>query len=172
MSRQGIAGELCAGCASARVVRNKSRRPDYDGEDVFVLDLESREIRTGVAGLGNEGSARFSPDGQRLAYTSDESERPEVYVVAAFGGQGDGRSPAKAASRPSGVLAGMSCSSSGSTTSSGSRTSICLESRSLECPSLSSLSPEPAPATPSTSRLTAGSSCGPRRQAATLRVSS
>ena len=39
-----------------------------------------------MSGPGNDGLARFSPDGQWLAYTSDESGRDEVYVVSSAGG--------------------------------------------------------------------------------------
>jgi hypothetical protein len=40
------------------------------------------EFKPVVAGPGDEFNARLSPDGRWLAYTSDESGRPEVYIAA------------------------------------------------------------------------------------------
>jgi hypothetical protein len=51
------------------------------GADVWVLRLfGDRKLFPYLQSEFNEGLARVSPDGKWLAYTSDESKRPEVYV--------------------------------------------------------------------------------------------
>ena len=51
--------------------------------DVLALDLNGdRKPRTVVGSRFLEGRARLSPDGHWFAYQSDESGRPEVYVVS------------------------------------------------------------------------------------------
>lgn len=50
------------------------------GADIWVLDVETRERRPLVRTLFDETSARFSPDGRRIAYMSNESGRWEVYT--------------------------------------------------------------------------------------------
>ena len=57
------------------------------GADIWVLDTATGERRPVVRTLFDETWARFSPDGQWLAYMSNESGRWEVYVRAA-GGEG------------------------------------------------------------------------------------
>jgi hypothetical protein len=49
--------------------------------DIWMLD-ETREARPFLQAAFNETDPVFSPDGQYLAYTSDESGDREVYVVA------------------------------------------------------------------------------------------
>jgi Tol biopolymer transport system component len=76
------------------------RRPEWSPDGRFLMyttldernkgDLLYRERRAGGT-LGDErvflrtpaheGEARFSPDGRRVAYVSDESGRPEVYIT-------------------------------------------------------------------------------------------
>jgi serine/threonine protein kinase/Tol biopolymer transport system component len=57
--------------------------------DVFAVDLNGdRKPRTIVGSRFVEGRAQLSPDGHWLAYQSDESGRPEVYVVSYPGGGG------------------------------------------------------------------------------------
>jgi eukaryotic-like serine/threonine-protein kinase len=51
--------------------------------DVYVVPLDgSADARPYVATSAYEGGAQFSPDGHWLAYTSDETGRPEVYLDA------------------------------------------------------------------------------------------
>jgi Tol biopolymer transport system component len=51
--------------------------------DLWLLPLEGdRKPRPFLNGSYNEAQGRFSPDGRYLAYTSDESGRPEIYVQA------------------------------------------------------------------------------------------
>jgi Tol biopolymer transport system component len=51
------------------------------GLNVWEFDPATREV-TGVATSGfNESDARWSPDGRSIAYVSDESGRPDVYVA-------------------------------------------------------------------------------------------
>jgi len=48
--------------------------------DIWVLRLSDRKAQPFLGTPFNEGGARFSPDGRWLAYVSDESGRPEIYV--------------------------------------------------------------------------------------------
>jgi len=50
------------------------------GRDIWVLPLSDRKSQLFLRTPSNESSPRFSPDGQWLAYVSDESGRYEVYV--------------------------------------------------------------------------------------------
>ncbi len=54
--------------------------PQTDG-DVWVLPLDGvRTPRPFLETVADEGAARFSPDGRYLAYVSNTSGRPEIYV--------------------------------------------------------------------------------------------
>jgi serine/threonine-protein kinase len=48
--------------------------------NISVLRLSGRKTEPFLGTPFNEGAARFSPDGRWLAYVSDESGRPEIYV--------------------------------------------------------------------------------------------
>jgi Tol biopolymer transport system component len=48
--------------------------------NISVLKLSDRKVQPFLETPFNEGNARFSPDGQWLAYVSNESGRPEIYV--------------------------------------------------------------------------------------------
>jgi Tol biopolymer transport system component len=50
------------------------------GNDLLAVDVETGKERVLVASSFRERQARFSPDGRRIAFTSDESGRDEVYV--------------------------------------------------------------------------------------------
>jgi serine/threonine protein kinase len=50
--------------------------------DVNILDLKEGRERQFLASEFNESDASFSPSGRWIAYTSDESGRPEVYVTS------------------------------------------------------------------------------------------
>ncbi len=52
------------------------------GSDIYVLTLPDRTPRPLLATKFSEGSPKFSPDGHWVAYSSNESGRAEVYVVA------------------------------------------------------------------------------------------
>jgi serine/threonine-protein kinase len=56
-------------------------------DDARVLALENRTLRPVADTQFGEGSAKFSPDGRWIAYSSSESGRPEIYVQA-FPGPG------------------------------------------------------------------------------------
>jgi serine/threonine protein kinase len=59
---------------------------DTTGGDLMLLDLrERRGLEVFRATKFNEEHATFSPDGQWVAYTSDESGRFEVYLVRSSG---------------------------------------------------------------------------------------
>jgi eukaryotic-like serine/threonine-protein kinase len=48
--------------------------------DIWVLRLSDRKSQPFLATQFNEGAPSFSPDGRWLAYVSNESGRPEIYV--------------------------------------------------------------------------------------------
>jgi Tol biopolymer transport system component len=50
------------------------------GRDIWVLRLSDRSAAPFLQTRAIEGAPRLSPDGRWLAYVSDESGRPEVYV--------------------------------------------------------------------------------------------
>jgi serine/threonine-protein kinase len=53
------------------------------GSDVYVLPIGGdQKPRALIKSKFSEGSPKFSPDGKSLAYSSDESGRPEVYAMA------------------------------------------------------------------------------------------
>jgi serine/threonine-protein kinase len=53
------------------------------GSDIYVLTLAGdRQPRPMILTKFSEGSPKFSPDGKWLAYSSNESGRPEVYAMA------------------------------------------------------------------------------------------
>jgi dipeptidyl aminopeptidase/acylaminoacyl peptidase len=57
-------------------------------EDAWVLALDGGRSQRGIARTQfGEGSMKFSPDGRWVAYASDESGKPEIYVQA-FPGPG------------------------------------------------------------------------------------
>ena len=56
------------------------------GWDVASLSLATGQPRPLVATAAQETNAKLSPDGRWLAYVSNESSRPEVYVQAMAGG--------------------------------------------------------------------------------------
>ena len=79
----------------------------HTGHDILVQPVDGSAARPYMATPAQETAARVSPDGRWIAYTSDESGRPEVYldsyprpgrrVMASAGGgvhpvwRGDGR---------------------------------------------------------------------------------
>lgn len=53
------------------------------GQDLWWLDLNGeRKVKDLLRNEFNESGARVSPDGKWMAYISDETKRPEVYVQA------------------------------------------------------------------------------------------
>lgn len=50
-------------------------------DDLYLLDLSSGEAGVAVATPGGDRDGTLSPNGRWLAFTSDESGRPEVYVA-------------------------------------------------------------------------------------------
>jgi Tol biopolymer transport system component len=50
------------------------------GRDVWLLDMELRQVRPFLRTSSDEAWARFSPDGEWLAYHSNESGAFEVYA--------------------------------------------------------------------------------------------
>ena len=58
--------------------------------DIWIYDLQRRTPTPLLASTFNEGWARLSPDGHWIAYVSDESQQPEVYVRSFPAGAGQG----------------------------------------------------------------------------------
>jgi serine/threonine protein kinase len=54
--------------------------PSSSSSDLAVYDIATRSTRAVVATPADETKARFSPDGRRIAYTSDASGEKEIYV--------------------------------------------------------------------------------------------
>ena len=50
------------------------------GSDVWMFSMQDRTVSLLLDGPYREADARFSPDGQWIAYVSEESGEPEVYV--------------------------------------------------------------------------------------------
>jgi dipeptidyl aminopeptidase/acylaminoacyl peptidase len=48
--------------------------------DIWVMPMDTRKPVPFIHGAANEGQPAFSPDGRWVAYMSDETGRPEVYV--------------------------------------------------------------------------------------------
>ena len=48
--------------------------------DIWVLSIKDREASVFLGTPATEGAPRFSPDGRWIAYVSDESGGPEIYV--------------------------------------------------------------------------------------------
>ena len=56
-------------------------RPDPKMQrDIWMLSVKDHTRSVFLATPATEGAGRFSPDGRWLAYVSDESGRPEIYV--------------------------------------------------------------------------------------------
>ncbi len=68
-----------------------------DQRQLWLLSLDGTKRRV-TNTPSSSFNGRFSPDGKRLAYVSEESGRPEVYVVALSGG------PPRRVSRAGGLL--------------------------------------------------------------------
>lgn len=59
---------------------NAGSDPHSASTDIWLYSLDSRQLSPLVQTPFSEGEAVFSPNGRWIAYTSDESGRPEVYV--------------------------------------------------------------------------------------------
>ena len=57
-------------------------------QDIYLLETESLQVEAFLETPFEETSARFSPDGEWVAYVSDQTGRREVYVRS-FASQGD-----------------------------------------------------------------------------------
>jgi Tol biopolymer transport system component/tRNA A-37 threonylcarbamoyl transferase component Bud32 len=71
------------------------------GSDILLYSFETEELEEYLTNQGDTSSAKFSPDGRWLAYTSAESGSAEIYVAAYPGpggkwqvSSGGGRQPA------------------------------------------------------------------------------
>jgi serine/threonine-protein kinase len=64
---------------NGRVLAFTQVNPGTEG-DIYVLDVGGRSARAFAQTKFNEGSPRFSPDGQWISYSSDESGQSEIYV--------------------------------------------------------------------------------------------
>ena len=94
----------------------RALQPDRSDPEVsqrhLVLSLADRQAWKFMGTIFRETQGRFSPDGQWIAYSSDESGRPEVYVQSFHspGARSRCRSPAEVIPPGAGTVA--SCSTS------------------------------------------------------------
>jgi hypothetical protein len=51
-----------------------------NSNDIWSISLSTREAQAVIEGEGDEFQAEFSPDGQSIAYTSDDAGQPDVYL--------------------------------------------------------------------------------------------
>jgi Tol biopolymer transport system component len=87
-------------CPDGSCLLYQEIQPDTRG-DIWVLPLSGdRKPRPFLVTPFDEGSARFSPDGKWIAYHSDESGRPEIYVATFPGNQKRQRLSAEGGSSP------------------------------------------------------------------------
>jgi Tol biopolymer transport system component len=70
------------------------------GRDIWVLRLNDRRAQPFLRTPSTEGAPSFSPDGRWLAYASDESGRPEIYVQAYPGPGGKWQISAEGGTEP------------------------------------------------------------------------
>jgi dipeptidyl aminopeptidase/acylaminoacyl peptidase len=54
--------------------------PPGSTSDIWTMPMDTRTPVAYIHGAANEAHPMFSPDGKWVAYTSDESGRPEIYV--------------------------------------------------------------------------------------------
>jgi serine/threonine-protein kinase len=74
-------------CPVARVVAYTDIDPD-SGNDIWALSIEDRKGQPLVRTSAEEAAPAFSPDGHWIAYQSNRTGRPEVYVQAFPAGGG------------------------------------------------------------------------------------
>jgi serine/threonine-protein kinase len=74
-------------CPVARVVAYTDIDPD-SGSDIWALSIEDRKGQPLVRTSAEEAAPAFSPDGHWIAYQSNRTGRPEVYVQAFPAGGG------------------------------------------------------------------------------------
>jgi Tol biopolymer transport system component len=63
-----------------RILFQRLRFGTTNSNDIWSIDLSTREASPVVEGEGDECQAEFSPDGQSIAYTSDDAGQPDVYL--------------------------------------------------------------------------------------------
>ncbi len=56
------------------------------GADIWTADRDGRNVRRITSTPAVEGNPRFSPDGRRIAFTSNRDGSEDVYVVDRAGG--------------------------------------------------------------------------------------
>jgi len=53
--------------------------------NIYLIDLETDEVRRLTDGSANEASPSWSPDGSRIVFSSDQSGEWEIYTMKADG---------------------------------------------------------------------------------------
>ena len=83
--------------------------------DIWVLPLSDRKEQPFLRTPFTEGAATFSPDGRWLAYVSNETGRPEIYVQPYPGPGGKWQISIDRGTEPAGAAVGASCSTAAET---------------------------------------------------------
>lgn len=60
---------------------------DEERSALFLHHIESKSERQLTNGLKKDSSPRWSPDGKEIAFVSTRSEKPQIFVIAADGGE-------------------------------------------------------------------------------------
>ncbi|MCP4895835.1 MAG: S9 family peptidase, partial [bacterium] len=56
--------------------------------DVWLIDVESRDVRRMTTSKKSDNHARWSPDGKTLAFLSSRAEKRQIYLLSMAGGEG------------------------------------------------------------------------------------
>lgn len=54
-------------------------------QQIFVLDLDAKNVRQLVLGPGNNSAPSWSPDGSQIAFSSDRDGQKEIYLISSDG---------------------------------------------------------------------------------------
>ncbi len=78
---QGVSGYNSIDYHDGKLVISKEdRKGDWYVDNLYLMDLNTRQIRAITDGSFNAGSPRFSPDGNRIAFVGDEGLDISLYM--------------------------------------------------------------------------------------------
>lgn len=69
------------------LVLSKLKITDAPNYDIYVLDVQSKELTRITENWANETEPTWSPDGKYIAYVSDRGGKPQIYRRAVTGGK-------------------------------------------------------------------------------------